>query len=859
MKGVLRLSIWIAMAAELSCSAVCDTVLDSPQARTIELSAKGPVALCDVPFPVRWLNKWERPWTFRVSFDYRTEGVSGNAVALMLRGIKDDGAPALLALWPDTFTGNRDDVYVLAASEDFRNVAVDVQLPNTIRPQYRFEWVRRFGRTGRVEVKNMRVELSHRPLHHINGGEYRIEPAREKHFLLKNIFFEDSGTVDVEFAFPERNPTCLVNVRDVKGRVRRTVTGRGGKAHVHFPTRGFWDVEAVARYPDGSTIVTTGSVAVAGTPIPHEVIRKSRYGMMTVLGGNPLWEKLGSRWDQKFLMVDTEHRTLDLPNDTADVIFNFNKELTPKFLKSEANRRKSGCFPPEDWDAYRKFCGEWLDRHPLALKRCIGLTGELDFQWRGTDAEYVKMCRIFTEEGRRRNPRFFVCGPTASRIKLPYLKRMRKEGLFDFLSAVAIHHYVDGTKPEGEYWEDITSMFDYFDAEGIKLPVYITETGWTVGAGRYFVPVSRENQARYLTRAMAMLSSVRIDGIVWFVDFTMLDEFGAIRKGHEAAFPKPMLQAFATVTRNLSDVAGRMTLRRLDAKTYLSSGRKADGRWVHLLWRSSGEGRMPMQVLVSAAEDYLGTPVDNDRLFASEDPLYIFSQEDYAGPVWTPPPDGETVKPAVALLPDMKISPYVAGGAKTAKGAKTVPAEMWSIPSNAPVMRVSYGREGFVVELDAEDPTHVQRFSRERLVEGDSLTLAFDVDKGDPWLANEVYMRYKGHRCVEYSIALKENGKTEVFRRNCWIPDIGGFTHVGSNVRASVRREKGKTRYWVWLPWATLGLDEQLKPGAFVGFAATLYASDGKEVFCNNLFGGIAPPLDPMKYGTVELGKGETR
>ena len=98
-----------------------------------------------------------------------------------------------------------------------------------------------------------------------------------------------------------------------------------------------------------------------------------------------------------------------------------------------------------------------------------------------------------------------------------------------------------------------------------------------------------------------------------------------------------------------------------------------------------------------------------------------------------------------------------------------------------------------------------------------------------------------------------------MFRRNCWIPDIGGFTHVGSNVRASVRREKGKTRYWVWLPWATLGLDEQLKPGAFVGFAATLYASDGKEVFCNNLFGGIAPPLDPMKYGTVELGKGETR
>ena len=115
-------------------------------------------------------------------------------------------------------------------------------------------------------------------------------------------------------------------------------------------------------------------------------------------------------------------------------------------------------------------------------------------------------------------------------------------------------------------------------------------------------------------------------------------------------------------------------------------------------------------------------------------------------------------------------------------------------------------------------------------------------------------MRYKGHRCVEYSIALKENGKAETFRRNCWIPDMGRFESVGNNIRAGVKRGKdGVTKYWAWIPWANLGLDEQLKPGARVGFAAALYSSDGGKSVVNRLFDGIVPPLNPMKYGVLEL------
>lgn len=827
-----------------------ETVFARPRTFSLDLAEGG--TTCERAFDIPGFDSWSRPWTLRVSFSYRTEGVETAAAALKIRGVGLDGRPAPMAMWPDTFTGRRDETYVLSASDAFRAVMVDVQIPGIIWPRYRLEWEKRFGREGRAEIRDVRVELVRRTSHRFEGGEYRISPKWEKNFILKNIFFAETGTVEVAFAFPERRPVCTARVLDVKGRTRWTVAGTNGRARVTFPTRGYWDIEAVADYPDGARVCSTGCVAVCGTPISDEAVRGSRYGMMVVLGGNALWRKLGARWDQKFVMIDQEHRSFDLPDETTEVFFNFNAGLVPPSLLRPDHRGRSGCFPPADWEAYRAFCGQWLDEHPAALKRTIGLTGELDFQWRGTDAEYVRMCRIFTEEARRRNPDFFACGPTASRIKVPYLRRLHREGFFDFLSGVSLHHYVDGTKPEGEYWEDVQNLFSFLDEKGVDLPVYLTETGWTVGAGRYFVPVSRENQARYLTRALALLSTVRVKGIVWFVDFTMLDEFGAIRNAHEAAFPKPMLQAFATVTRNLSDVTAEMTLRRLDEETYLVSGRKKDGRWVHVLWRARGSAARAWPAVPLAAEDYLGVPVARTESVAvSEDPVYFFSSADYAGDVWTPPPGGVKKEASEKrVVPAWTVSAYEAGGAKSAAQAKPVPSALWKNPKTAPQMRLAYGREGIVVEMSVADARHRQPYSRERLPEGDALTLAFDVDKPRAWLANEVFMCYKGHRCVEYSVALRDDGTTEVFRRNCWIPDRKGFESVGSNVRAKVSRQEGRTVYWIWIPWANLGLDEQLRAGSCIGFSAAVY-EDGQAG--NTLFGGICPPLDPMKYGTILL------
>ena len=38
-----------------------------------------------------------------------------------------------------------------------------------------------------------------------------------------------------------------------------------------------------------------------------------------------------------------------------------------------------------------------------------------------------------------------------------------------------------------------------------------------------------------------------------------------------------------------------------------------------------------------------------------------------------------------------------------------------------------------------------------------------------------------------------------------------------------------------------------------IGFAAVLYSSDAGAVKTNRLFDGIVDPLDPMRYGVLEL------
>ena len=69
-----------------------------------------------------------------------------------------------------------------------------------------------------------------------------------------------------------------------------------------------------------------------------------------------------------------------------------------------------------------------------------------------------------------------------------------------------------------------------------------------------------------------------------------------------------------------------------------------------------------------------------------------------------------------------------------------------------------------------------------------------------PDVVHEQFLGNFENCSVQAEYSLKDGAvKAEVFRRNCWIPDMGRFEPVGNNIRASVRR----ARTW-WLPSAIL-------------------------------------------------------
>ena len=134
-------------------------------------------------------------------------------------------------------------------------------------------------------------------------------------------------------------------------------------------------------------------------------------------------------------------------------------------------------------------------------------------------------------------------------------------------------------------------------------------------------------------------------------------------------------------------------------------------------------------------------------------------------------------------------------------------------------------------------------------MEGDSVTVAVDVDRGLDWQPNAHMTSFKGHRAFEYTVALRDDGKREAWRRNAWDFDIkpNQPVVVFNNV---TRLGADRTRYMIWLTWPRLGMDGPPPPGTKFGIAVSVSDRTDGKLRCSDLFGGISGTPNPMKYGT---------
>ena len=798
-----------------------------------------------------------RPWRVRYSFRYRSCGSVRDLLQIHTRAVfaggvrTDDLTPVVRNMNWDART-----TYRCNASEDWKQVDTEVDFKTELPPAVHVI-CKGIEPCGVVEFDSFKVSVVYRPMHRLSGGEFSLANGA----LLRHVFFADSGKICVELADPDNLLAAEAVLRDETG---KELSRKPIKAvdSVVLPSRGYYGFDIAARYADGSKITTSASAAVLGPEIPEESRKKSRFGAMIVNGGaSRFTRKIGGRWDWRFFFYDRDNSQYVGSSYGEDVIYAGHVHPVFKSAAKPADAGRNGYFPPGDWDEQRRCLRRFFEKNPCFDARRLCLVNEPDIKWRGSIPELVQLHRLFSEEAHRLYPGVEVHGPACSRINTQLLRDMGRAGLYECVDAVNLHAYVDGTSPESDFRRLLKEGLGIVRNEfNCKKPVYITEFGWTTEDGTWQMPVSELAQARYLTRSFAFIAAEDIQAAVWFCDFYVARNYGEggfsiLRRGNACVSPKPAAAAFMALSRNLANLKGRLKICQTGPKEWIASGRRDDGICVSLVWTSQGEREMDLPVPVDRAEDFLGRPIRlGSRIKISESPVYLFGPEAYRGGEWHPEelPDEE-----IAVAEDEYPVEMTGVGWRCRDNllVSPVPDKCWnSLTGDVPVVKVAYSTEGLILNVDVDDSQHSQPYSQERLIEGDSVTVAVDIDKAMEWQPNAHTTSFKGHRCYEYTVALRDDGKKDAYRRNAWDFDMKSNVPAGPLVCTGVNKLKnGKTRYMVWLRWRVIGLMEMPRPGDKIGLAVLVSDLSGGKRKEYELFGKISGIPNPMKYGTFKF------
>ncbi|HEX2949357.1 MAG TPA: carbohydrate binding domain-containing protein, partial [Armatimonadota bacterium] len=454
-----------------------------------------------------------------------------------------------------------------------------------------------------------------------------IEPIEKHQFITGvsgNVFTTDNGTVTVKMVNPQQIVQGSIRLCNESGTLLQEIPAPTGSESllVQLPHRGFYALEAFAQYTDGSKITTRSTAAVIGPVIPDQLWKQSRFGIVTVSGDPTLVAAAGGHWDWWFDGVASYRVNADgnpvPPIGSSPGIQGNNRGLLqtiytlggslPNWLQP-ANPEKGAIYPPIDWEQYRKLICAYANTPNFP--KFFNVFNEPEGKWRGTAEEFVRWHDETAKAIKSIHPETKVLGPCTCNINMPLLKRWIQLGLLNHLDGMVVHPYVDGTPPEEEFITRVIELRNYLTSIGRKdFPLYLTEFGWTTGAGGWQKPVDEITQARYVSRALTLLSTVNVDAIVYFCF-----SYNNINPG-ETGFalfntdytPKPGYAAYANVTRWLTGVEQGGCWLSLTPSTNLVFFPKGS-KTVAVAWDTKGTSTITLPQPAQLVQDMMGATI----------------------------------------------------------------------------------------------------------------------------------------------------------------------------------------------------------------------------------------------------------
>ena len=610
--------------------------------------------VCNLPAGPAALKGWESTNPSAVSIGYLPQGGQGGKGALVFRILKSGGIGEVngpefqLPKRPVFVSTRRLELTVQARQEECENGAVQFRIrqnngrwAGAVRSRRdwdtvldmveAWEWKKwglwtEYGNIGNGTT-SARVVL--RIDTRGGKGTLLIEKLEIKEITIINhsittgaewnTFFGDSGKFCVRWFRPEQIKEAKLNVIDEeKKTVKALVVGPGvQQTEVRLPERGYYEITASALYRDGKKLDSTCTVGVIGKPIPEEIRRHSRYGIMRVHASGDWAKRIGSNYDWGFWTLDNI-----APGPDGKIVSHFPKPpqnakkrdflyhagmhgVLPKWLQQPKSKNQY-LFAPNDWKRYAEAVEVWARDNP-DLPDVVSIYNEPNAHWRGTEEEFIKFHNVTTDAIKKGRPGTKVGGPVLYRILMKDFKRYVEKGILNNMDYVVMHAYVHSTPPEREFIENIIAMQEFLKTtKYARLPIALTEFGWTGYPGDWQKPVTELEKARYCVRSLLLCTARNIDTLIYFNAryAQAADEYNySIVKPDYT--PLPAFVSFSTFLREMSTVKGGGQYFKL-APDVFWTGFKRDGKTLAALWTMNRKIRLTLPAMPLSLRSMMG-------------------------------------------------------------------------------------------------------------------------------------------------------------------------------------------------------------------------------------------------------------
>ncbi len=478
---------------------------------------------------------------------------------------------------------------------------------------------------GRLLLDDWGLKLASRPRHLIKLKE------------IDHIFCRDQVDFDVEFAPGPGIGSGAVIIRDESGSELERIPATQGRAECRLREPGFYTIEAVGDYESGRKVSTQATAVVTGNESPEAQRGESRYGICVSQGSIESAFKLGARLKYEYYPWQSINLTADSQLEVPPF-----KERDRRFRTALAGTGRlpdwltgrngdEGLRPPQDWGRFEELVETWARGiGPEDRPETITAFNESDAHWRGSFDDFVRFHQSFNRALKRALPQTLLSGPNMYSIRMDIFKKYAEAGALDGLDAIMMHAYVNATPPEGEFIGKVEQLLAYLAETGRgQLPIYFTEFGWTVPPGDWQTPVDELTRARYLARAMILLTTHRqIAGIIPFVLRSSFSAAGyslLVYDGHPRYGANPTLGAsvYAAVVRQLAGVRSGRWLRLSPTRNLCLFPAGADTKLA--LWDTAGPGRQELPQPPVEGADMTGRPLGlgEAQVPVSPSPVYV--------------------------------------------------------------------------------------------------------------------------------------------------------------------------------------------------------------------------------------------